>query len=156
MSPSEYNISMSAISPPAIPPYRISFFYGPELVPDAVETVGCVFNVKKRSWKGGIQVEVRIQQAQIIEAKGRLGYVPWIEGILVRVPSYEQDDYAARAADLFVQALCAQKLDLAIEHGLEQIHTVVEADQLGGEFDGGMESRSERVKAYILHELDLE
>src|SRR6266705_5247993 len=51
--------------------FRITFFFGPEAAPDRPGVVRCVFNVKKRSWKGGVQVTVELASAQFERIRGR-------------------------------------------------------------------------------------
>ena len=55
--------------------FRITFFFGPEAAPDRPGVVRCVFNVKKRSWKGGVQVTVELEAAQLerIRDRGQVG-----------------------------------------------------------------------------------
>ena len=48
-----------------LPSYRVTFFFGPEPVQGRPDVLACVFNVKKRSWKAGIQVSVDIAATQL-------------------------------------------------------------------------------------------
>ena len=63
----------------AIPPssdlthYRVTFFFGPEAVEHRPDHVRCVFNVKKRSWKGGVQMAVDVAQDHLVRARERIG-----------------------------------------------------------------------------------
>jgi hypothetical protein len=50
---------------PEFSQFRVTLFVGPQPVEGRPFTSSCVFNVKKRSWKGGIQVAVVITQSQI-------------------------------------------------------------------------------------------
>ena len=45
--------------------FRVTLFVGPQPVEGRSDASSCIFNVKKRSWKGGIQVAVVITQNQI-------------------------------------------------------------------------------------------
>jgi len=45
--------------------FRVTFFFGPDNVPGRPEVLICVFNVKKRSWKGGVQVGVELTDEQL-------------------------------------------------------------------------------------------
>ena len=49
---------MSSVPIPELPQYRVTLFFGPEPVKARPSRVCCVFNVKKRSWKGGVQIAV--------------------------------------------------------------------------------------------------
>ena len=55
---------MTQTSPPQIPGFRWTLFYGPEQSETSADTQHCVFNLKKRSWKGGIQVVVELTQKE--------------------------------------------------------------------------------------------
>ena len=48
-----------------IPSYRVTLFFGPESVEGKPDVQACVFNVKKRSWKAGIQVSVEMSTDQL-------------------------------------------------------------------------------------------
>ena len=53
--------------------YRVTFFFGPEAVEERPDHLRCVFNVKKRSWKGGVQVAVDVAELDAFAVRGRLG-----------------------------------------------------------------------------------
>ena len=57
-----------------LPSYRVTFFFGPESVKGQPDVLACVFNVKKRSWKAGIQVSVEMgtDQLSFLREKMRL------------------------------------------------------------------------------------
>ena len=52
--------------------YRVTFFFGPEAVEERPDHLRCVFNVKKRSWKGGVQVAVDVARRHLDRARERL------------------------------------------------------------------------------------
>ncbi|MFM8551502.1 MAG: hypothetical protein ACKOCD_04190 [Nitrospiraceae bacterium] len=141
--------------PPDLPPYRITLFYGPEPVGQHPARVSCVFNVKKRSWKGGVQVAVELDEAQVARAKQTLDFEPWLREVLTSVAEDGRTDYASRAQDLFMQALCAIKLDLAIEAGIQQKNGCVAGEAFVGELDRAAADQAGRIKTQILAELDL-
>jgi hypothetical protein len=146
---------MSSTPSPQSPPYRITLFYGPEPVEGHPGRVSCVFNVKKRSWKGGIQVAVELGDAHIARAREAVGFDAWSGAALARVAEAERADFAGRAQDLFVQGLCALKLDLTIEAGLQQANCTIQADALTVELDRALLQQADRLKSQILAELDL-
>jgi hypothetical protein len=142
-------------SAPDVPPYRITFFYGPEPVGQRPGLLGCTFNVKKRSWKGGVQVAVEVEDAQVARARDAVGFEAWLARLLSTLLDAERSDYESRARDLFVQHLCALKLDLAIAAGLQQEHSRVAGEAFGRELDAALPAHRDRLLAQILAELDL-
>lgn len=146
---------MSATPPPQLPLYRVTLFYGPDPVDGSPSLVCCVFNVKKRSWKGGIQVAVEVEERQLDRLRREMGFEDWLERVLRARPDPERADYGARARDLFVQAVCAQKLDLALAAGLPQENGRIPPERLAAELDQAVLARPDRITAYILTELDL-
>jgi hypothetical protein len=145
---------MSARATPDAPAYRITLFYGPERAEGPPSRLHCVFNVKKRSWKGGVQVSVELDQSQVARARQAADFDAWLRDALAGVAAEEREDYAARAQDLFVQGLCAAKLDLALD-GLRQENATLGRDVLAAELDRAVPAQVERLKAQILAELDL-
>src|SRR6266849_1512278 len=97
---------------------RITFFFGPEVAPDRPGVLRCVFNVKKRSWKGGVQVTVELGELQLerLRDRGQLGEL--IEMIRAKVEPETFAEYELRAFDLFTQQVCRAKLNLAIRGGI--------------------------------------
>ncbi|MBM4120542.1 MAG: hypothetical protein ACKOBZ_00760 [Nitrospira sp.] len=149
---------MTASSPqsaPDAPPYRITLFYGPEPVEGCPGTLCCTFNVKKRSWKGGVQIAVEIEEAQVARARRTVGFEQWLTRILSTLLDAERADYESRAQDLFVQQLCAVKLDCAIEAGLKQESRRLTADSIQQALDAAVPVRSHELLQRILAELDV-
>ncbi len=146
---------MSLLSPPQIPLFRITLFYGPEAVEGASDSVHCVFNVKKRSWKGGVQVEVVMRKEQIAKLEGILQHSSWLEVVLGGVPVEDQEGYREKSHDLLVQLLCFHKLHAFIHQGIKQENIQVSGDALIAETDVVVEREAEEIKRQIFIELDL-
>jgi hypothetical protein len=146
---------MSALPPPQSPNYRVTLFYGPEPVEARHGVQRCVFNVKKRSWKAGVQVAVEIDAEQITRAGAALQFERWLEEVLNRVAADMRSTYGRRARELFLQALAGLKLDLGIEGGLPQKNYRLESGSLVMELDRRVETCQEQIKVRILTELDL-
>ncbi len=100
--------------------FRTTFFFGPEDVPGRPGLLRCIFNTKKRSWKGGVQVVVELAQVQLeqLRERGLLGELT--EMIRAKVEAEAFAEYEQRARDLFTQQVCRAKLDLAIAAGISQ------------------------------------
>lgn len=153
----EYNSlhPMSWAASPQSPLYRITLFYGPEPVEGYPGRVTCIFNVKKRSWKGGVQVSVEMEEEQLVRARQAIGFAAWLKTVLADVPEVERGEYEGRAQDHLVQAICSLKLDLAIDAGLGQNNQTIQAAMLAGETDRTILKQADHIKARILAELDL-
>jgi hypothetical protein len=146
---------MSLLSPPQIPLFRITLFYGPETVEGASDSVHCVFNVKKRSWKGGVQVEVVMKKNQITQLEGFLQFPSWLEDVLSGVPAEDQGEYLKKSQDLLVQLLCFHKLQVFIHQGIRQENIQVRGDSFVSETDEVVQREAEKIKRQIYVELDL-
>ena len=148
---------MASSSQPApdVPPYRITFFYGPEPVGDRPGLLCCTFNVKKRSWKGGVQIAVEVEERQVARARDTTEFEAWLRRLLATLLDAERADYESRAHDLFVQHLCRLKLGLAIEAGLQQENSRVGADAFAKELDAAVPAHRDRLLSNILAELDV-
>jgi hypothetical protein len=135
--------------------FRITFFFGPEEAPDRPGVVRCVFNVKKRSWKGGVQVTVELAAAQLerIRNRGQLGEL--IEMIRAKVEPETFAEYELRARDLFTQQVCWAKLDLAILAGVSQENQTIPAETFQPELDESARARADAIRQAIWAELDL-
>jgi len=140
---------------PEVPQYRITFFYGPEPSEDRPGLLCCTFNVKKRSWKGGVQIAVEVEERQVARAQDTIGFEAWLKRILSTLLDAERSDYDSRARDLFTQHLCALKLDLAIEAGLQQESSRVSSEAFMKELDAAVPKHKDRLISNILAELDL-
>ena len=146
---------MSLLSPPQIPLFRITLFYGPEAFEGASDSVYCVFNVKKRSWKGGVQVEVVLKRNQIIRFEEFLAYPSWLDDILREVPAEHRGEYIEKGHDLLVQLMCFHKLQAFIDQGIRQENSQVPGDSLVTETDEAVQRKAEEIKRQIYVELDL-
>ncbi len=135
--------------------YRITFFFGPEPVADEPAHARCTFNVKKRSWKGGVQVAVEVSGKQIELAHQTLALSDALMKSLAGVPSDERASYMDRADELLTQAICACKLDLALAAGLAQENQRILATQFADRLERIMVDHRAAIVAHILRELDL-
>lgn len=146
---------MRSPSRPETPRYRISLFYGPDAPEGSPPRQTCVFNVKKRSWRTGVQVAVEVTDELVAHAKGVTDFPGWLLTVLSTVPDDERAEYCTRAEDLFVQALCDLKLDLAIQDGLAQENQTLGPDALIEEVARALPSQGQRLRSRILAELDV-
>ena len=135
--------------------FRTTFFFGPEDVPERPGVLRCVFNTKKRSWKGGIQVAVELTGVQLdrLRDRGLLGEL--LEMIRAKVESETFTDHEQRARDLFTQQVCRVKLDLAIEKGMAQENQTIGAEAYQGELDRTVTSQADAIRQAVLTELDI-
>jgi hypothetical protein len=135
--------------------YRVSFFFGPEPVEGKAEVLACVFNVKKRSWKAGIQVAVEISNRQLSAVERTIQLTDRLARSLVTVEPQERSDYQQRSGDVFVQAVCRCKLDLQLIVGLTPDSHRILAEELKIELDQEISTHPEYIISAILDELDL-
>ena len=147
---------MSLLSPPQIPLFRITLFYGPETIAGGSDAIHCVFNVKKRSWKGGVQVDILIERNQIQQLEKKLAFQSWIEEHLQVIPSDEREAYLRLGYDLFIQFICFHKLESFIRQGIKQENIQVSANFLISETDEAIQREAEKIKQQIMVELDVE
>ena len=147
--------AMSTRAVPDAPEYRITLFYGPETSVEAPHDSHCVFNVKKRSWKGGIQVEVRLSETQLKDLTESLRFDLWLDEALGAVPADDSESFRARARDLLVQQLCAVKLELAIAEGIAQQNTVLDGSRFRVELASAVPPRRDSILGDVSSELDL-
>ena len=136
--------------------YRVTFFFGPEPVEHRPDHLRCVFNVKKRSWKGGVQVSLDIAQEHVDQARLEIGFSSWIDHQLHKISQEEQADLTRRANELFIQSLCACALNLALQGGIEQHNQVIEAARFTDQLRRITTEQAEQVTDPIRLELDLE
>lgn len=143
--------------PPSSDPahYRVTFFFGPGAVAHQPDHLRCVFNVKKRSWKGGVQVAVDVAREQVVQVRERIGHPAWLDEFLQDVEPDDQDDLISRAEDMLVQALCTCKLNLALHRGLEQEHQIIGAEAFDTELNRAIDERPGQLTDRIRLELDL-
>jgi hypothetical protein len=137
-------------------PYRITLFFGPEQVEGKPCTQACVFNVKKRSWKGGIQVVIEVTEWQIETSSALIEFPRWIARAQHHVPPEERDRLAARAHELLVQAICWCKLDLLLHAGILQENQRLDASSLVYELTEVVPRRTGFILSYVAGELDIQ
>jgi hypothetical protein len=135
--------------------FRVTLFVGPQPVKGRPFTYSCVFNVKKRSWKGGIQVDVAIAQSQIERFSTDVDFSGWLARILTDLPDEDLPSYQERAQELFIQAVCWCKLDLALQSGITQENQCLAEDTWTAEVRDSVSSRTNFITSYIVSELDL-
>jgi hypothetical protein len=151
-----FELLMTILSSSDVAQYRVSFFFGPEATDHRPDHVRCVFNVKKRSWKGGVQVAVDVARGHLARARERLGYQAWLGRLLEPVEQTDHEAVARRADDLFVQAICSCTLHLALRTGLEQENQAIVAEAFGADLDRVIDEHPEQLTEQIRLELDLE
>ena len=147
---------MSLLSPPQIPLFRITLFYGPEGVKSDQNAVYCVFNVKKRSWKGGVQVEIVLNSSQIRDLENALNFQDWLKEIVAPLAQEDRQDYYDRGHDLFVQLICFHKLQALIIKGIRQENCLVAGNELTAETEEAVKQAALDIKGQIVTELDIE
>lgn len=146
---------MPPVTPPESSPYRVTLFFGPETVAERLDTVACVFNVKKRSWKAGVQVTVEINKTQLSVLAEALQLTSRLEQAFKQVDAESRAGYEARVPDLFAQAVCWCKLDLQLDRGITQDNHQFASDDPDPELHHTALFRKAYVLTYILTELDL-
>jgi hypothetical protein len=140
---------------PQLPHFRVTLFYGPEPAADDPPRLTCVFNVKKRSWKGGVQIAVEVSLAQAARLQHALRVGAWIAEWLAAVPDEARSSYAQRAHDLFIQEICSMKLALALELDVRQDNSALSVDTFVEELDRQVNAAADQIKSNILTELDI-
>jgi len=135
--------------------FRITFFFGPEEVPGHPDALRCVFNVKKRSWKGGVQVTVELARSQLERLADRGLLDELLEMVRAKVEPETFAEYGQRARDLFTQQVCRTKLDLAVAGGLAQENQTLAAEAFRDELDRAVVAKADEIRQAILTELDL-
>lgn len=135
--------------------FRVTLFVGPQPVKGKPFTFSCVFNVKKRSWKGGVQVAVDIAQSQIDRFNTDVDFSHWLTLALADLAATDRAFQEERAHELFIQAVCWCKLDLALQSGITQENQCFAADTWAAEFRETVIKRTNFITSYIAAELDL-
>ena len=135
--------------------FRVTLFVGPQPVEGRPFTSSCVFNVKKRSWKGGIQVAVVIAQSQIDRLSADMDFSRWLTQSLSDLSEEDRLSYQERAHELFIQAVCWCRLDLALQAGITQENQYLADDTWTAEVRDAVIKRMNFVTSYIASELDL-
>jgi hypothetical protein len=147
---------MKPLSVPEPSPFRITFFFGPDTTGQDGCHWRCVFNVKKRSWKGGVQVSVDISRSQVTRLVEALHLAAWTNEILASVPDDERPALRRRIEEVFIQTLCGCKLQLALQSDFEPQNQDIPADALTKELDQLAAGEEERIFSSLRTELDLD
>lgn len=135
--------------------FRVTLFVGPQPVEGKPFTTTCVFNVKKRSWKGGVQVAVVVTQSQIDQFSTDVNFPSWLALSLVDLTDEDRLSHQERARELFIQAVCRCKLDLALQSGITQENQCLAEDAGIGEVGDSVIKRTNFITSYVASELDL-
>jgi hypothetical protein len=140
---------------PEFSQFRVTLFVGPQPVEGRPFTSSCVFNVKKRSWKGGIQVAVVITQSQIDMLSVSSDFSRWLSEALIGLSGEDRLSHQERAHELFIQAVCWCKLDLALQAGITQENQFLADETWTAEVRDTVIKRTNFVTSYVASELDL-
>ena len=135
--------------------FRVTLFVGPQPVKGKPFTHSTVFNVKKRNWKGGVQVAVELAQAQIDRINCAIAFPQWLCVALEPVSPDERAAYQDRAQELFIQALSWCKLDLLLQSGITQENQCLTADTFVAELNEVAAKKRDFVASHVAAELDL-
>lgn len=135
--------------------FRVTLFVGPQPVEGKPFTCSCVFNVKKRSWKGGVQVAVAITQAQIDALSADMALSRWLAQALIDLSDDDRLSHEERARELFIQAICWCKLDVLLQSGITQDNQCLAEDTWMVELREAVVTRRNFITSYIATELDL-
>jgi hypothetical protein len=135
--------------------FRVTLFVGPQPVEGRPFTSSCVFNVKKRSWKGGTQVAVDITQSQIDTLITDVDFSRWLAQALTNLSDEDRLSHEERAHELFIQAVCWCKLDLVLQSGITQENQCLTADTWIAEVRDTVIRRRKFITSYVATELDL-
>jgi hypothetical protein len=135
--------------------FRVTLFVGPQPVEGRPFTSSCVFNVKKRSWKGGIQVAVVLTQSQIDTLSAGIDFSRWLALALVDLADDARLSHQKRAHELFIQAVCWCKLDLALQSGIAQENQCLEDETWNTAIRDAVITRTNFITSYVASELDL-
>ena len=135
--------------------FRVTLFVGPQPVEGKPFTSSCVFNVKKRSWKGGIQVAVVLTHSQIDTLSTDVDFSGWLGMALVDLADEERPSYQNRAHELLIQALCWCKLDLTLQSGISQESQCLGEEIWNTAIREDVIKRRNFVTSYVASELDL-
>jgi hypothetical protein len=135
--------------------FRVTLFVGPQPVEGKPFTLSTTYNVKKRSWKGGIQVAVELHQAQIDHVSTAIGFPQWLGEALVTIAGEGQAASHDRAQELLVQALSWCKLDLLLQSGITQSNQCLAADTVVSELNASAAGKRDFIVSHVATELDL-
>lgn len=140
---------------PELSQFRVTLFVGPQPVEERPFTYSCVFNVKKRSWKGGVQVAVVLTQRDIDHLSTDIDFPRWLTLALVDLAEEDRLSYQERAHELFIEAVCWCKLDLALQAGITQKNQCLSDDTEIADVRNAVINRRIFITSYVASELDL-
>ncbi len=140
---------------PQVPQYRITLFYGPDPQEGDPPSQNCTFNVKKRSWKSGVQITVNILDEQLTRLRALMKFDSWLTQLLQTLPPEDVEDLSGRGQDLLVQILSSYKLNLAIEQGITQQNQSISGDAWVAELDSVVLESISQIQEQIVIELDI-
>jgi hypothetical protein len=103
-----------------------------------------------------VQVSVDISQAQVEKMHATLNVAAWMTEALETTPDGERSALRQRIEEVFIQALCGRKLDLALQSGLAQQNQEIPAHAFTHELDRSVRSEREHIFASLRTELDLD
>jgi hypothetical protein len=147
--------AMTVEHAPELSQFRVTLFVGPQPVEGRPFTSSCVFNVKKRSWKGGIQVAVVITQNQIDTLNTDINFSRWLAQAFIDLRDEDRRSRQERAHELFIQAVCWCKLDVALQCGITQENQCLPDETWTDEVRHSVITRTNFITAYVASELDL-
>jgi hypothetical protein len=147
--------TMAVEHAPELSQFRVTLFVGPQPVEERPFTFSCVFNVKKRSWKGGIQVSVMLTQGQIDTLSTDIDFPRWLTLALIDLGDEDRLSHRERAHELFIQAVCWCKLDLALQSSIAQQNQSLEDTTWNAEIRDTVIKRTNFITSYVASELDL-
>jgi hypothetical protein len=140
---------------PELSQFRVTLFVGPQPVEERPFTYSCVFNIKKRSWKGGVQVAVVLTQSDIDHLSTNIDFPRWLTLALVDLAEEDRLSYQERALELFIEAVCWCKLDLALQAGITQENQCLSDDTEIADVRNAVINRRNFITSYVAAELDL-
>jgi hypothetical protein len=140
---------------PELSQFRVTLFVGPQPVEERPFTYSCVFNVKKRSWKGGVQVAVVLTQSDIDHLSTNIDFPRWLTLALVDLAEEDRLSYQERALELLIEAVCWCKLDLALQAGITQKNQCLSEDTEIADVRNAVINRRNFITSYVASELDL-
>lgn len=138
-----------------LPQFRVTVFVGPQTLEGKPSTYCTVFNVKKRSWKGGVQVSVEIDRAQIDSIGFATGFQSWLTEALAPITTEERLSYQERAEELFIQAISWCKLEILLHSGITQENQCLSVDTFVMDLQEVARSRWQFIQNHVVTELDL-
>jgi hypothetical protein len=147
--------AMAKDPPPEPTQFRVTLFVGPQAVQGKPFIQSTVFNVKKRSWKGGVQVAVELEHRQIDRLSRAIGFPQWLDEALTTVREEDRQACQDRAQELLIQALSWCKLDILLQSGITQKNQCLPADTFVAELDETAPKKRDFVASHVAAELDL-